>query len=176
MGSYCLPSNKRKKGATMSLELYTRNIPLTQKAKFWGNYVSALKGNADLCAAPEARVLNFYPSITQTIPPTYPDLRNEFGKLENLLQLQFCQPPMTGYIHWATTTALSTLRFTDLTGTRLSEDVSNFSRNIRFLVFGHCIRSINKKHFSTTIKYCNKNSQIYLYDTLLPRIYINLTV
>merc|ERR1712130_54886 len=66
----------------MSLDLYTRNIPLTQKAKFWGNYVSALKGNADLCAAPEARVLNFYPSITQTIPPTYPDLRNEFGKLD----------------------------------------------------------------------------------------------
>ena len=28
----------------MSLDLYTRNIPLTQKAKFWGNYVSALKG------------------------------------------------------------------------------------------------------------------------------------
>merc|ERR1711973_909996 len=76
------------KGATMSLDLYTRNIPLTQKAKFWGNYVSALKGNADLCAAPEARVLNFYPSITQTIPPTFPDLRNEFGKLENLMWKQ----------------------------------------------------------------------------------------
>ena len=29
----------------MSLDLYTRNIPLTQKARFWGNYVSALKGN-----------------------------------------------------------------------------------------------------------------------------------
>ena len=93
----------------MSLDLYTRNIPLTQKAKFWGNYVSALKGmifemlpqqnifesaiknisgNADLCAAPEARVLNFYPSITQTIPSTYPDLRNEFGKLENLMWRQ----------------------------------------------------------------------------------------
>ena len=28
----------------MSLDLYTRNIPLTQKARFWGNYVSALKG------------------------------------------------------------------------------------------------------------------------------------
>merc|ERR1712098_903239 len=75
-------------GATMSLDLYTRNIPLTQKAKFWGNYVGALKGNADLCAAPEARVLNFYPSITQTIPPTFPDLRNEFGKLENLMWKQ----------------------------------------------------------------------------------------
>ena len=30
--------------ARMSLDLYTRNIPLTQKARFWGNYVSALKG------------------------------------------------------------------------------------------------------------------------------------
>ena len=30
--------------AKMSLDLYTRNIPLAQKARFWGNYVSALKG------------------------------------------------------------------------------------------------------------------------------------
>jgi hypothetical protein len=28
-----------------SLNTYTQNIPLTQKAKFWSNYVSALKGN-----------------------------------------------------------------------------------------------------------------------------------
>merc|ERR1712142_639821 len=88
MGSYCLPSNKRKKGATMSLDLYTRNIPLTQKARFWGNYVSALKGNADLCAGPEPRVINYYPSITETLPPTYPDLRHEFGKLESLMWRQ----------------------------------------------------------------------------------------
>ena len=27
-----------------SLHNYTQNIPLTQKAKFWSNYVSALKG------------------------------------------------------------------------------------------------------------------------------------
>merc|ERR1711915_1029090 len=66
----------------ISLDLYTRNIPLTQKARFWGNYVSALKGNADLCAGPEPRVINYYPSITETLPPTYPDLRHEFGKLE----------------------------------------------------------------------------------------------
>merc|ERR1712203_1042811 len=74
--------------AAMSLDLYTRNIPLTQKARFWGNYVSALKGTADLCAAPEPRVTNIYPSITETIPPTYSDLRNEFGKLENLMWRQ----------------------------------------------------------------------------------------
>ena len=35
----------------MTLDLYTRNIPLTQKARFWGNYVSALKGS-DLAIAP----------------------------------------------------------------------------------------------------------------------------
>ena len=27
-----------------SLDLYTQNIPLTQKAKFWTNFVSSLKG------------------------------------------------------------------------------------------------------------------------------------
>eukprot|EP00091_Calanus_sinicus_P003639 TRINITY_DN137_c0_g1_i7.p1 TRINITY_DN137_c0_g1~~TRINITY_DN137_c0_g1_i7.p1 ORF type:complete len:117 (+),score=16.90 TRINITY_DN137_c0_g1_i7:123-473(+) len=68
----------------MSLDLYTRNIPLTQKARFWGNYVSALKGNADLCAAPEPRVTKWYPSITEVVPPTYPGIRREFGKLESL--------------------------------------------------------------------------------------------
>ena len=31
---------------------------------------------------------NYYPSITETIPPTYPDLRNEFGKLETLMWRQ----------------------------------------------------------------------------------------
>eukprot|EP00092_Neocalanus_flemingeri_P021985 GFUD01023843.1.p1 GENE.GFUD01023843.1~~GFUD01023843.1.p1 ORF type:complete len:118 (+),score=18.58 GFUD01023843.1:109-462(+) len=72
----------------MSLDLYTRYIPLTQKAKFWGNYVSALKGNADLCAGPEPRIRTWYPSITETLPPTYPDLRYEFGKLETLMTRQ----------------------------------------------------------------------------------------
>jgi len=28
----------------MSLDTYTQNIPLTQKARFWSNYVAALKG------------------------------------------------------------------------------------------------------------------------------------
>eukprot|EP00091_Calanus_sinicus_P009169 TRINITY_DN215_c0_g1_i7.p1 TRINITY_DN215_c0_g1~~TRINITY_DN215_c0_g1_i7.p1 ORF type:complete len:117 (-),score=21.19 TRINITY_DN215_c0_g1_i7:108-458(-) len=69
----------------MSLALYTHNVPLTQKAKFWGDFVSSLKGNADLCAAPEPHITNWYPSITETIPPTYPGLRQEFGKLESLM-------------------------------------------------------------------------------------------
>merc|ERR1712198_811726 len=53
-----------------------------------GATTSALKGNADLCAGPEPRVINYYPSITETLPPTYPDLRNEFGKLESLMWRQ----------------------------------------------------------------------------------------
>merc|ERR1711963_714564 len=135
MGSLIvLPTQAHNK---MSLDLYTRNIPLTQKAKFWGNYVSALKGNADLCAPPEARVINIYPSITETIPPTYPDLRNEFGKLENLMwrqqkgrstPLPHCPRLMTGYTLLAGTTAQSTLRSMDPTGTRLSEAASNWPR------------------------------------------------
>ena len=28
---------------------------------------------------------NFYPSITEVVPPAYPDLRQEFGKLESLM-------------------------------------------------------------------------------------------
>ena len=34
----------------MSLDTYTRYLPLTQKAQFWGTYVSALKGG-DLALA-----------------------------------------------------------------------------------------------------------------------------
>ena len=28
----------------MNLDVYTQHIPLTQKARFWGDFVSALKG------------------------------------------------------------------------------------------------------------------------------------
>ena len=86
----------------MSLEVYTRNIPLTEKARFWGNFVSSLKGliyiffhllgsnnfyrgGADLYAAPEPNVTNWYPSITETLPPAYSGLKQEFGKLESLM-------------------------------------------------------------------------------------------
>merc|ERR1711872_438288 len=37
-----LPGHSRNE--TMSLDVYTQNIPLTQKARFWTNYVAALKG------------------------------------------------------------------------------------------------------------------------------------
>ena len=31
---------------TMNLDCYTQHIPLTSKARFWSNFVSALKGKA----------------------------------------------------------------------------------------------------------------------------------
>eukprot|EP00092_Neocalanus_flemingeri_P064089 GFUD01077667.1.p1 GENE.GFUD01077667.1~~GFUD01077667.1.p1 ORF type:complete len:119 (+),score=21.57 GFUD01077667.1:40-396(+) len=65
-----------------SLALYTQNIPLTQKAKFWTNYVSALKGNQDLRAS-DPPLRTYHPSILDTLPNEYPDLRQEFGKLES---------------------------------------------------------------------------------------------
>merc|ERR1712109_83072 len=68
---------------TMSLDVYTQNIPLTQKATFWSNYVSALKGEEDLRAPEEPTTRIMYPSIVETIPPEFPSLKHEFSKLEN---------------------------------------------------------------------------------------------
>merc|ERR1712127_1150385 len=68
---------------TMSLDVYTASIGLTQKATFWSNYVSALKGNEDLRAPEEAITRVWYPSIVETIPPEFPSLKHEFSKLEN---------------------------------------------------------------------------------------------
>merc|ERR1739848_706366 len=69
----------------MHLDLYTQNAGLTQKAKFWCNYVSALKGAQDL-RAPDAHLLhNIHPSIVETLPDSFPELKHEFGKLESLI-------------------------------------------------------------------------------------------
>merc|ERR1711988_1754169 len=68
--------------ATMNLDVYTQHVPLTQKARFWGNFVSALKGGKDLYAAPEPHVRNFYPSIVEYIPTADSKTKNEFGRLE----------------------------------------------------------------------------------------------
>ena len=67
---------------TMNLDVYTQHIPLTQKARFWGNWVSALKGGKDMCAAPEPHIRHFYPSIVETMPGADSRLKNEFGRLE----------------------------------------------------------------------------------------------
>ena len=83
-----------------SLDLYTQNIPLTQKAKFWTNFVSSLKGrllrylyfliiffsnkgNQDLRAAHEAPLRTWHPSVIETLPNDYPELKGEFTKLES---------------------------------------------------------------------------------------------
>merc|ERR1712126_640948 len=88
MGSRILTTKLEEPKRTIEfsscLDLYTRYIPLHQKASFWGTFVSSLKGGADLCAGPEPRIIAWYPSITETLPPSYPDLRHEFGKLETL--------------------------------------------------------------------------------------------
>merc|ERR1712013_344396 len=68
---------------TMSLDTYTQNIPLTQKARFWSNYVAALKGSQDLRAPDEAALRTWHPSIIETLPNEFPDLKHEFGKLES---------------------------------------------------------------------------------------------
>ena len=70
----------------MSLDLYTRNIPLTQKAKFWGNYVSALKGqywdwvqsgpsNQTIQALPTCALAPSLASPTSTPPSPRPSHR-----------------------------------------------------------------------------------------------------
>merc|ERR1739842_65606 len=75
-----LPGHRNE---TMSLDSYTQNIPLTQKARFWSNYVSALKGSQDLRAPEEAVPRTWHPSIIETLPNDFPDLKHEFGKLES---------------------------------------------------------------------------------------------
>jgi hypothetical protein len=96
----------------MSFDSYTQNIPLTQKANFWTNYVSALKGiipkfngfltlksitagSQDLCAADLADTRTWYPSITETVPE-FPDLKKEFGKIEDqMLSRRRAATPLT---------------------------------------------------------------------------------
>ena len=84
----------------MNLDVYTQHIPLTQKARFWGNFVSALKGlikfttwrlqrlltgSNDLYAAPEPHIRHYYPSIVETMPGADARMKNEFGRLEDLM-------------------------------------------------------------------------------------------
>merc|ERR1712008_628879 len=77
------------------LDLYTSNNPLTHKAKFWCNYVGALKGSQDL-RAPDDRVMrNIHPSIVETLPEEFPDLKHEFSKLESQM---FDRPKRPGLV------------------------------------------------------------------------------
>merc|ERR1712111_192961 len=68
---------------TMSFDTYTQNISLTQKARFWTNYISALKGQEGLCAGGEGESLLYYPSVWETVPSECEDLKKEIGKIED---------------------------------------------------------------------------------------------
>merc|ERR1712113_250317 len=112
---------RTQRSETMSLDTYTQNIPLTQKARFWSNYVAALKGSQDLRAPDEAALRTWHPSIIETLPNEFPDLKHEFGKLESQMfdrprrrgadpLSPSCLMQETESSAWVTTTAPSTPR------------------------------------------------------------------
>merc|ERR1711976_284470 len=79
----------------MHLDLYTSNSALTHKAKFWCNYVGALKGSQDLRAPEEAVIRTLHPSIVETLPEEFPDLKHEFYRLESQM---FDRPKRPGLV------------------------------------------------------------------------------
>jgi len=124
----------------MSLDLYTSNSNLTHKAKFWCNYVGALKdrgdglrvlddpemlrpnyrppiwsrykpkditmydlmyeddwrkSSQDLRAPEEAVIRTMHPSIVETLPEDFPDLKHEFSRLESQM---FDRPKRPGLV------------------------------------------------------------------------------
>merc|ERR1712029_602341 len=81
---------------TMSFDISTQNITLTQKAKFWTNYISALKGQDALCAAGEGESKLWYPSFWESLPPEARDLKKEIGKIEDqMLSRKRAATPLT---------------------------------------------------------------------------------
>merc|ERR1712012_1460134 len=110
----------------MHLDLYTQNSGLTHKAKFWCNYVSALKGSQDLRAPDQTIYRTIHPSIVETLPDTFPELKHEFSKLESQMFDKPKRPgltpltpvllmPMTESSHLDTFTTQSTQKFTEHT-------------------------------------------------------------
>merc|ERR1712189_45936 len=83
MGVLSLSSQVSSNNFRMSFDLYTQNISLTQKAKFWTNYVSALKGQEPICAGGEGESLLWYPSVWENVPSECRDLKKEIGKIED---------------------------------------------------------------------------------------------
>merc|ERR1712203_440986 len=121
MGVFSHQRDRTHRIETMSLDTYTQNIPLTQKARFWSNYVAALKGSQDLRAPDEAALRTWHPSIIETLPNEFPDLKHEFGKLPKCLIVQGPEPTLsplsclmqeTESSAWVTTIAPSTPRST----------------------------------------------------------------
>jgi len=80
----------------MSVDLYTQNIGLTQKAQFWSTYLSALKGNERMTVFDDVNTRTWYPSITETVPDDCPSLKHEISKLENqILTRPYRQTPLS---------------------------------------------------------------------------------
>merc|ERR1712113_486771 len=79
----CRTSKKQSGLGKMHLDLYTSNSALTHKAKFWCNYVGALKGSQDLRAPDDRIIRSIHPSIVETLPEEFPDLKHEFSRLES---------------------------------------------------------------------------------------------
>merc|ERR1712170_4294 len=91
----CRTSKKQSGLGKMHLDLYTSNSALTHKAKFWCNYVGALKGSQDLRAPEEAVIRTLHPSIVETLPEEFPDLKHEFSRLESQM---FDRPKRPGLV------------------------------------------------------------------------------
>ncbi|XP_023349014.1 uncharacterized protein LOC111717799 isoform X2 [Eurytemora carolleeae] len=69
--------------ASRTLDIYTSNIPLTQKARFWSDFVSSLKGEQDLCARDYVRDTTWYPGVHDILPQYYPDLTEDLGRTDS---------------------------------------------------------------------------------------------
>jgi len=70
------------------LDVYTSHIPLTQKARFWSDFVSSLKGEQDLCARDYDRDTTWYPTVKDILPYYYPDRRMEFGQVKSFINVR----------------------------------------------------------------------------------------
>merc|ERR1711974_483265 len=110
----------------------TQNAGLTHKAKFWCNYVSALKGSQDLRAPDQTIFRTIHPSIVETLPDTFPELKHEFSKLESQMfdkpkrpgltpLTQFFPMHMIEFSHLDMFTTQSTQKFMELTEHKLKE-------------------------------------------------------
>merc|ERR1712141_585346 len=140
------PQKKQSGLGKMHLDLYTSNSALTHKAKFWCNYVGALKdrgagllvkedprdlmpryrpsiwsqyrpvditlydlmfdddwrkweflrkGSQDLRAPDDRIIRSIHPSIVETLPEEFPDLKHEFSRLESQMFYRPKRPGLT---------------------------------------------------------------------------------
>merc|ERR1712198_700756 len=86
MGSYCLPS-KGKKEQQCLLIFTPATFPSLRKQNS-GEITSALSKAMLTFVPPRRPASSTSTPPSPRLPPTFPDLRNEFGKLENLMWKQ----------------------------------------------------------------------------------------